>query len=133
MIARRPRACRARGWGKKVALNAVAQKDQICPASPGHRTSCPDMQIGGSLRTGRGLPRSLSVIGMLARRVPYRLGAVDNGSAWMGDVVQARPVMARIPRGLRPEAEKQLSGGAIRRAIGRRAMMPSARGRPHTL
>src|SRR4029077_12262779 len=64
----------------------------------------------GSLRTGCGLPRSLSVIGMLARRVPYRLGAVDNGSAWMGDVVQDRPVMARFPRGLRPEAEKQLSG-----------------------
>ena len=82
----------------------------------------------GSLRTGCGLPRSLNVIGMLARRVPYRLGAVDNGSAWMGDVVQDRPVMARFPRGLRPEAEKQLSGGAIRRAIGRRAMMPSARG-----
>jgi hypothetical protein len=72
--------------------------------------------------------RSPSVIGMLARRVPYRLGAVDNGSAWMGDVVQDRPVMVRFPRGLRPEAEKQLSGGAIRRAIGRRAMMPSARG-----
>jgi hypothetical protein len=68
-----------------------------------------------SLRTGRGLPRSPSVIRMLARRVPYRLGAVDNGSAWMGDVVQDRPVMARFPRGLRPEAEKQLSGGAIRR------------------
>jgi hypothetical protein len=93
----------------------------------------PCEQNGGSLRTGRGLPRSLSVIGMLARRVPYRLGAVDNGSAWMGDVVQDRPVMARFPRGLRPEAEKQLSGGAIRRAIGRRAMMPSARGWPHTL
>ena len=88
----------------------------------------PCEQNGGSLRTGRGLPRSLSVIGMLARRVPYRLGAVDNGSAWMGDVVQDRPVMARFPRGLRPEAEKQLSGGAIRRAIGRCAMMPSARG-----
>ena len=80
-----------------------------------------------SLRTGRGLPRSPSVIRMLARRVPYRLGAVDNGSAWMGDVVQDRPVMARFPRGLRPEAERQLSGGAIQRAIGRRAMMPSAR------
>jgi hypothetical protein len=88
----------------------------------------PCEQNGGSLRTGRGLPRSLSVIGMLARRVPYRLGAVDNGSAWMGDVVQDRLVMARFPRGLRPEAERQLSGGAIRRAIGRRAMMPSARG-----
>jgi hypothetical protein len=87
----------------------------------------------GSLRTGLGLPRSLSVIGMLARRVPYRLGAVDNGGAWMGDVVQDRPVMARFPRGLRLEAEKQLSGGAIRRAIGRRAMIPSAKGRPHTL
>jgi hypothetical protein len=46
----------------------------------------------------------------------------------MGDVVQDRLVMARFPRGLRPEAEKQLSGGAIRRAIGRRAMIPSARG-----
>jgi hypothetical protein len=31
--------------------------------------NCPCAQNGGSLRTGRGLPRSLSVIGMLARRV----------------------------------------------------------------
>src|SRR5260370_27478329 len=70
------------------------------------------VQNGGSLRTGRGLPRSLSVIGMLARRVPYRLGAVDNGSAWMGDVVQDRPVMAPFPRGVRPAAGKAVSGGA---------------------
>jgi len=92
----------------------------------------PCEQNAGSLRTGRGLARPLSVIGMLARRVPYRLGAVDNRSAWMGDVVQDRLVMARFPRGLRPQAQKQLSGGAIRRATGRRATMPSARG-GHTL
>src|SRR5260370_33076617 len=70
------------------------------------------VQNGGSLRTGRGLPRSLSVIGMLARRVPYRLGAVDNGSAWMGDVVQDRPGMARFPCGVGAQARNEVTGGS---------------------